>query len=91
MLDFLDNARTTGLCGDMEDMLDDYQFSNLWQLPNPVDVVTDVKANSSLTVSWDLHYPHNGGWAIEIYEAGANDGDNPLISWENLGCLADGT
>lgn len=89
--DFLDTARTRGICGDeTEDLVEDYNLSSLWELP-AVDKkeVTTIKANSELTVFWDLHYAHNGGWAIDIFES--LEDDKPLISWENLGCSADAT
>ena len=67
----------------------DFENSFLWDLPALDEEPTSIAAGQYLTVYWDLHYPHNGGWAFDLFTS--VEDDEPLISWENLGCGADAT
>eukprot|EP00892_Ulva_mutabilis_P010891 jgi/Ulvmu1/8174/UM040_0071.1 len=86
--DFLDNFRTDDLCGAMPNRGGD---GAAWQLPDfNGTIVTTVQAGQPLDVSWDLHYAHQGGFRIELY-----DGNLTLIhrwnSSDHWGCNVDAT
>lgn len=50
LADFLDNARTSGICGYAASGSDN---SGFWKLPEPdVDTVTDLVAGSTVSVEW---------------------------------------
>jgi hypothetical protein len=86
-LDFLDNLRTKALCG-MEASGADR--SDLWRLPNESPVITDLEANSTLNTTWNLHYPHQGGWRFDLYDEAGKE----VASWaaeDHWGCNYDGT
>lgn len=65
--DFLDNVRTDDLCGVMANRGGE---GAAWQLPDfNGTIVTEVQAGELLDVSWDLHYAHQGGFRIELYDS----------------------
>eukprot|EP01025_Chloroclados_australasicus_P008999 TRINITY_DN13395_c0_g1_i9.p2 TRINITY_DN13395_c0_g1~~TRINITY_DN13395_c0_g1_i9.p2 ORF type:complete len:213 (+),score=21.54 TRINITY_DN13395_c0_g1_i9:27-665(+) len=91
--DFLDNVRTSGLCGHVPNGADN---SNLWRMPDlNEDVLTTVLAGEELNMTWNLHYAHQGGWQIELYKDSPFSKDPELLvvwnSSEHWGCGADGT
>eukprot|EP00803_Ostreobium_quekettii_P001912 evm.model.scf_457.4 EVM.evm.TU.scf_457.4 scf_457:58791-66895(-) len=87
-MDFLDNARTVGLCGGEASGADG---SGYWRLPAVNNATTTaLPAGRGVEVTWDLHYPHQGGWAFELFDA-----QGTLVSmWSDTthwDCDSDGT
>ncbi len=66
--------------------------SNLWRLP-PIDpgLSTPLKAGSTVNMSWNLHYPHNGGYELDIYRIENGTLGERIMCEKKFGCSADGT
>lgn len=86
--DFTDNFRTSGYCGFTPSGSDN---SGLWRLP-PVNtsIVTPLRAGSNVTMSWNQHYPHNGGYELDIHRVVNGTLGERLACEKNFGCV-DGT
>eukprot|EP00873_Tetraselmis_striata_P022444 jgi/Tetstr1/442708/TSEL_030798.t1 len=87
-IDFLDNARTAGFCGFEARGAE----PSLWRLPAVNhSAATTLRAGSDVEVEWNLHYPHNGGYELELYRVG-DDGTlgERVLCEKNFGCV-DGT
>eukprot|EP00892_Ulva_mutabilis_P012398 jgi/Ulvmu1/9530/UM053_0019.1 len=86
--DFLDNVRTQGLCGG-----DPTGEGAAWMMPgenaSSTDV-TDLTPGQPLNVSWDLHYAHQGGFRIELYDTEMAL-KHAWDSEEHWGCSVDST
>ena len=81
--DFLDSLRTRGFCGTEPTGADG---SGAWLLsPTNTMSSTELRAGSTITVNWDLHYPHNGGFEVELYRLDGNAGDK-IVPVERLAC-----
>jgi len=87
-IDFTDNFRTSGYCGFQVSGNDG---SNLWRLP-PINtsIVTPLKAGSTVTMSWNQHYPHNGGYELDIHRVENGVLGERVACEKNFGCV-DGT
>eukprot|EP00210_Caulerpa_lentillifera_P006317 g6034.t1 len=86
--DFLDNFRTTGICGHEATGV---ELTEQWRYPD-IDntTITSVQTGSNLTVNWALHYAHQGGWLFELYTA---DGEltSTWNSTDHWDCSSDST
>ncbi|GMH36265.1 hypothetical protein BSKO_04133 [Bryopsis sp. KO-2023] len=65
VLDFLDNVRTSGLCGEEASGADNSAY---WRLPSVSNTVTTLSTGEKLNATWNLHYAHQGGWRFELYD-----------------------
>lgn len=55
-------------------------------------IATTFRAGSDVEVEWSLHYPHNGGYELELYRVNDDDGalGERVLCEKNFGCV-DGT
>eukprot|EP00210_Caulerpa_lentillifera_P002713 g2593.t1 len=84
---FLDNIRTKSLCGMEASGADG---SHLWRVPTEIPITTNLEAGTLLNATWNLHYPHQGGWRFALFDS---DG-RQVMSWageDHWGCNYDGT